>query len=463
MNTSTHAGKLTRGQKLAYGLPAFALAVVGIPVYVHIPKFYADVVGVNIALIGSILLFIRMFDAFTDPILGILSDRTQTHMGRRRPYILWGGLALAVSILFLFIPPDLSAGRAPIWFTVSLFALFLFWTLVTVPYEALGPELTSDYTERTSLFVVRDGLLIFGTLVAAAAPAVVEGLQNALATGGGERQKFMWIAFAYAPLLVGTTLWCTYRIRERATGRPASELPRPKDLKGIFQNRPFRILLISYTISALGSNMPATLILFYVQYVLESSHANLFLLLYFASGILMLPAWIKLAGRFGKKTAWLGSMALNTCAFSGVFFLGAGDEWAYAILVILSGLGFGATLALPSAIQADVIDYDEYLTGRRQEGWYIGVWSVVKKLTAAAGVGAGLTILGAVGYQPGEAQPPEVIQTLKVLYALVPSLCNAAAFAIALAYPISQAKHEKIIFGIARLKQGERVPDPLGS
>jgi len=463
MNTSTHAGKLTRGQKLAYGLPAFALAVVGIPVYVHIPKFYADVVGVNIALIGSILLFIRMFDAFTDPILGILSDRTQTHMGRRRPYILWGGLALAVSILFLFIPPDLSAGRAPIWFTVSLFALFLFWTLVTVPYEALGPELTSDYTERTSLFVVRDGLLIFGTLVAAAAPAVVEGLQNALATGGGERQKFMWIAFAYAPLLVGTTLWCTYRIRERATGRPASELPRPKDLKGIFQNRPFRILLISYTISALGSNMPATLILFYVQYVLESSHANLFLLLYFASGILMLPAWIKLAGRFGKKTAWLGSMALNTCAFSGVFFLGAGDEWAYAILVILSGLGFGATLALPSAIQADVIDYDEYLTGRRQEGWYIGVWSVVKKLTAAAGVGAGLTILGAVGYQPGEAQPPEVIQTLKVLYALVPSLCNAAAFAIALAYPISQAKHEKIIFGIARLKQGERVTDPLGS
>jgi len=462
VNTSANAENLSRGLKLAYGLPAFALAVVGIPVYVHIPKFYADVVGVNIALIGSILLFIRMFDAFTDPILGILSDRTQTRMGRRRPYILWGGLALAVSILFLFVPPDLSAARAPIWFTVSLFALFLFWTLVTVPYEALGPELTSDYTERTSLFVVRDGLLIFGTLVAAAAPAVVESLQNALATGGDERQKFMWIAFAYAPLLVGTTLWCTYRIRERETGKLASELPRPKDLKGIFQNRPFRILLISYTISALGSNLPATLILFYVQYVLESSRANLFLLLYFASGILMLPAWIKLAGRFGKKTAWLGSMALNTCAFSGVFFLGAGDEWAYAILVILSGLGFGATLALPSAIQADVIDYDEYLTGRRQEGWYIGVWSVVKKLTAAAGVGAGLTILGAMGYQPGEAQPPEVIQTLKVLYALVPSLCNAAAFAIALAYPISQAKHEKIIFGIARLKQGERVPDPLG-
>jgi GPH family glycoside/pentoside/hexuronide:cation symporter len=462
MTGTQQSERLTAGQKLAYGLPAFALAVVGIPVYVHIPKFYTDVVGVNIALVGSILLFIRIFDAFTDPVLGIISDRTSTPMGRRRPYIAGGGLFLAVAMLFLFIPPELTAAQAPVWFTVTLFALFFCWTLVTVPYEALGPELTSDYAQRTSLFVIRDGLLIFGTLAAAAAPAVIDGLQGSLATPGAERQKFMWIALVYAPLLIGTTLWCTYRIRERAAVERKTTLPRREDLKGIFRNRPFRILLISYTISALGSNLPATLILFYVQYVLESSRADLFLFLYFASGILMLPVWIKLAGRFGKKAAWLGSMALNTCAFSGVFFLGAGDEWLYGVLVVLSGLGFGATLALPSAIQADVIDYDEYLTGQRQEGWYIGVWSVVKKLTAAVGVGVGLTVLGAVGYQPGTAQSPEVIHALKVLYALVPSICNAAAFVIALGFPISRQKHKQILAGIARLKLGERVPDPLG-
>jgi len=461
MRTREPAGRLPGSLKLAYGLPAFALAVVGIPVYVHIPKFYTDVVGVNIALVGSILLFIRVFDAFTDPVLGILSDRTRTRMGRRRPYIAWGGLALAAAMLFVFIPPDLSAAGAPVWFAITLFALFLFWTLVTVPYEALGPELTNDYTERTSLFVVRDGLLILGTLAAAAAPAVVEALQGVLDAQGGERQKFMWIALVYAPLVVGTTLWCTYRIRERATGSRTIELPRREDLRGIVRNRPFRILLISYTIGALGSNLPATLILYYVQYVLESNRADLFLFLYFASGILVLPVWIRLAGRFGKKAAWLGSMALNTCAFSGVYFLGAGDEMLYGVLVVLSGLGFGATLALPSAIQADVIDYDEYLTGRRQEGWYIGVWSVVKKLTAAVGVGVGLTVLGVVGYQPGTAQTPAVIEALKVLYALVPSLCNAAAFGIALTFPISREKHARILEGIAKLRQGERVADPL--
>lgn len=462
MTPTDRSGQMPRGQKLAYGLPAFALAVVGIPVYVHIPKFYTDVVGVNIALVGSVLLFIRVFDAFTDPVLGIISDRTQSRMGRRRPFIAFGGILLALAMLFLFVPPALTGPEATVWFAATLFALFFFWTLVTVPYEALGPELTQDYAERTSLFVVRDGLLIFGTLAAAAAPALVDALQGALGFPPSERQKFMWIALIYAPLLVGTTLWCTHRIRERPAGDRPGELPRLKELKGIFRNRPFRILLISYTISALGSNLPATLILFYVQYVLESSRADLFLFLYFASGILMLPVWIRLAGRYGKKAAWLASMALNTLAFSGVYFLGAGDEWQYGVLVVFSGLGFGATLALPSAIQADVIDYDEYLTGQRQEGWYIGVWSVVKKLTAAVGVGAGLTILGAVGYQPGAEQPPEVIHALKSLYALVPSLCNAAAFVIALAFPISQEKHARILEGIVRQKQGERIADPLG-
>lgn len=183
--------------------------------------------------------------------------------------------------------------------------------------------------------------------------------------------------------------------------------------------------------------------------------------LYVASGILDLPIWIKISRRVGKKNAWLASTAINTCAFIGVYFLGAGDEWGSAVLVVLSGLGFGATLALPSGIQADVIDCDEYLTGSRQEGGYIGIWSVVKKFFAAIGVGAGLTILGMAGYVPGESQPPEVIQALKVLYALVPSVCNALPFAIALAFPISRHAYQRILEAIAILKQGQPAVAPL--
>ena len=105
-------------------------------------------------------------------------------------------------------------------------------------------------------------------------------------------------------------------------------------------------------------------------------------------------AWTALARRLGKKQAWLAAMAVNTGAFAGVFFLGPGDAAAYGVLVFLSGIGFGATLAIPSAMQADVIDYDELLSGRRREGQYIGLWSIAKKTAAALGIGVGLTVLG---------------------------------------------------------------------
>ena len=145
----------------------------------------------------------------------------------------------------------------------------------------------------------------------------------------------------------------------------------------------------------------------------------------------------------------------------GVFFLGPGDAGIYGVLVFLSGIGFGATLAIPSAIQADVIDYDELLTGERREGQYIGLWSISKKFAAAIGIGAGLTILGLAGYTPNSEQPPEVLFSLRVLYALVPSLCNFAAILIAFAYPISSRIHGDIREAIARQKQGLPAVNPL--
>jgi GPH family glycoside/pentoside/hexuronide:cation symporter len=221
------------------------------------------------------------------------------------------------------------------------------------------------------------------------------------------------------------------------------------------------ILLAAYTISAIGSNLPATLILYYVEYVLGSSRADLFLLLYFVTGILLLPVWVRLANRFGKKKTWVAAMAINSGAFLLVFFLGPGDIVAYGILVIVSGIGFGATLAIPSAIQADVIDYDELKTGRRREGQYVGLWSIAKKMTAALGVGVGLAVLGAIGYTPNAPQSESVLIALRVLYALVPSICNLIAIAIALYYPISGDVHARIRLAIGRKQAGQLVADPL--
>lgn len=456
------SNKLSGRVIFGYALPAFALSAVGIPLYVYLPKFYSDVVGASVTAMGVILGVVRIFDAVTDPMIGFMSDRTDSRFGRRRPYLATFCVPLVVAVFFLLSPPELGPAVATWWFGVFVFIIFLLWTLVTVPYEALGPEISQDYNERTRLLGTRDGFLLAGTLAGVAAPAALGGISERLLPATGERATFLGMAILYAPLLLATCWICAWVVREpQRPPRSAQGINTLADIRAALSNRPFLILLGSYTLSAFGSNLPATLILYYVEYVLESQKTGLFLVLYMTCGGVFLPMWIKLAQSIGKKPAWLGAMALNTGAFFFVFFIGAGDELLYGILVVLSGVGFGATLALPSSMQADVIDYHELLTGSRSEGCYVGLWSISKKLAAALGVGIGLFALGRAGYVPNQPQAEPVKMTLRTMYAFVPCICNLAGLLIALKYPVSLQIHKKIQSAIRVRKSGGKVEDPL--
>jgi glycoside/pentoside/hexuronide:cation symporter, GPH family len=456
MKKTTVAGRsrqVSWSDTFAYALPALSLAVIGIPVYVFLPKFYTDTIGMNISTVGALLMAVRMFDAVTDPVIGYVSDRTSSAFGRRRPYIALGAVGLAVSILFLFRPPILTQGGMTLYFGFWLFALFFFWTLITIPYESLGPEMTTDYHERTVLFSVRDGLLILGTLLAAASPVLIDAVMTSFGNIPTEKERFSIMAYIFAPMIVVFSLVCIFRIKEKVTRRATDRLFR--GFSDVLKNRPFLILITGYTISALGSNLPATLILYYVEYVLKAGNAEVFLLIYFMTGIGFLPFWIAFSRKIGKKSAWIISMVINTGAFSGVFFLGPGDGGIYGVLVFFSGIGFGAGLALPSAIQADVIDYDQLLTGQRREGRYIGLWSIAKKLAAALGIGVGLLLLGSTGYSPNMEQTASTVFMLKILYALVPCICNVLSIGIISFYPISEKEHARIRRNIDRAEHGD--------
>jgi GPH family glycoside/pentoside/hexuronide:cation symporter len=129
--------------------------------------------------------------------------------------------------------------------------------------------------------------------------------------------------------------------------------------------------------------------------------------------------------------------------------------------MFISGIGFGGTVFLPSAIKADVIDYDTLLAGRRREGRYIGIWALIKKITAASAVGITLSFLGMSGYTPNVEQTPKVLLILRILYVLVPSVCNFLSMVIIFVYPISRNAHKKILDAIAERQAGHSVVDPL--
>lgn len=430
----------------AYALPGMVLAAMGITFYVYLPKHYADAAGVNLTLLGAITLGARMWDAVIDPLIGSLSDRTRSRWGRRRPWYAAGTVPLVAAFYLLLNPPaGMPEWGAAAWLAVVTFAFFLFWTAVTVPYEALGAEITFNYDARTRIIGAREAAILVGTLLASILPLAVDWMWPPGASPEGVRTRFAVLAAAYGLMLPLCVAWCALAIPERRLTK--SQEPAGAVLGGLrdmLKNRPFAILISSYTIGAFGSNLPALLIFFYVQYVLESSKGPLFLALYLGVGVLFTPAWFLISNRIDKKPAWLLAMALNTGAFCGVFFLGAGDETAYGILVAVSALGLGGTLAVPASMQADVIDHDEWKNGKRREGRFVGVWALARKLAAALGAGAAFPVLDAAGYVPNADQPESAVFALRVLYAGVPCLCNILAFAVAWYYPITRESHARI-------------------
>lgn len=296
---------------------------------------------------------------------------------------------------------------------------------------------------------LRDGLLIFGTLAAACTPLALSKVLGLPDGREGDRARYFAMALLYAPLLLLLCTACFAFVRERPLA--ATPVRSGGVWKLLRENRPFLVILAAYGVGALGSNLPGLLMRYYVEGYLRSPRTDLYLVLYFVTGIAVLPGWIALARRWSKKATWLSAMALNSGSFFFVFFLGRGDELLYGILVFISGIGFGATLAIPSSMQADVVDYDEVLSGERREGLLLGVWCVVRKLAAALPVGVALPLLDWAGYDAKlqSEQPANVYFTLRILYTIVPSICSAVAIWIAFRYPIDRKRHAEILKELA--------------
>jgi GPH family glycoside/pentoside/hexuronide:cation symporter len=450
---------LTLAQKLVYSAPTFAGAAVAIPILIHMPKFYSDTVLVPVGYIAIAIAVARALDAIIDPAIGWLSDRTETRLGRRRPYLLVGAPLCAVSLYFLFTPAaGLEPSRAGVWFGVAFALYFFFHAVYEIPYLGLGAELTRDYHERTSLFGWRTGFLILGTMVASILPPMLE-------PSLGPRGAMSAIGALFGGTLVVLYLVLTVSIRERKVvvrHTPSALVP---GVRVALRNRPFMILLVTFVVASLPSAIPALLLPFYTDYVIDPENTQktlaMFLGLYFGCGFLFVPLWVWAAKRFGKLPTWLASFGVGISAGIGLFFAGKGDVTWVALLHVWAGLSFSAGFLLVPAMQADVIDYDELYTGQRREAQFTAFWAMVPKFVAIPGAALPIAVLAMIGYVPNQDQTPQVLLGIRAIYALVPAAFGAAAFFLARLYPIDEQTHSAIRAGVEAHARGESATDPL--
>ncbi len=264
---ATFAGvgeKLPLGIKLAYGMPNVAGAAMVIPIGIHMNIFYSDVVGVPLGMIALAVAVARAFDAITDPLMGWLTDRTNTRWGRRLPWMFVGAPLCAVSFVFLFSPPEtLTGASAGVWFGATFALYFLFHTMYVIPHYGLGPELTPDYKERSSLFAWMEGFTLVGTMVAAALPGLL------LIPYFGDRRAYMIFALIFATILTLLYFWQCYRITERPENYQRRPNPLVPGMRRVLRNRPARILLGSYLVGSITGAIPGLMTPYFVTYVLQ--------------------------------------------------------------------------------------------------------------------------------------------------------------------------------------------------
>lgn len=411
---------LNKRELAAYAAAALPLAAAALPVYVHAPKFYSAL-GLDLALIGVLLLAVRVLDAISDPLLGLLADRVPQRWGGRKAMLVAAVPVIAAGMFLLFHPPADAAGLAS-WLALSLMLVYLGLSAASISYFALGSAWSRDYAERTRITAARGAAALTGVLLAAALP---EWLAQRYGTAAG----LELFSIVYAPVLfVAVAVTVLAGPRFAATVVPATVVApalRLRDVLRPLHNLRFRRLAAIFLVNGVAAAIPATLVLFYVADVLQRPDLTaLFLVLYFIAGAAGMPGWVRIAAHVGKARAWLLAMLLAVAAFISAWSLGPGDVVAFAVVCVLSGLAFGADLALPASMLADVIDDDEGQDGR-PDGAYFGLWHLLEKLALALAAGLALPLLQALGYVPGVVA--EAGTALPWVYALLPCAIKLVA------------------------------------
>ncbi len=427
----------------AYGSLAFPLAAAFIALQVFVPTFYAESTGLSLTAIGVVMLIAKLCDTVTDPIVGYLSDATPTSWRRRKLYVVLATPLIILSTWFLFNPPnEVTTGYLLLW----TIAIYIAGTLSIVPMNAWGAELSDNYNTRSLIAGTRVAFGLVGSLVALLF-AVVLARGNS-AELGPTLSGITWLVVG--TMIIATVLAAVFVPDNRNTDLPEDTVAAA--WKVVSKPTPFRQLLISFFLNAVGNAIPATLFVLFVTHVIDAEGSvGMLLFLYLACSACSVPFWVAMSKRFGKHQTWTAAILLAVAFFLWTPFLDSDSIVLFTIIVIFTGFATGADLVLPSAINADIIEWDALQSGYRRPGLFFALWGTATKLSFALAIGIAFPLLDVFGFSAAGNNDAGAIQGLAVMYGLPCIGFKLTALLLMRGYPITEEKHAEI-----RLKLQQR-------
>ncbi len=453
--------KLSLSTKLAYGAGDLGPAITANIMAFFLLVFFTNVAGIRPGVAGTILLIGKIWDAVNDPIVGVLSDRTQSRWGRRLPWLLYGAIPFGIFFFLQWLVPRFSVQEAAngwglFWYYVAIGIVFnSLYTVVNLPYTALTPELTQDYNERTTLTSFRFAFSIGGSIVSLILAQII------FARIADPKQHYLVLGAVCAVIAVLPLYWCVWGTRVRVSAfeaqRRESHTPESlglrEQLRIVFNNRPFAYVTGIYFCSWLGVQITAAIIPYFAVNCMGLKDKDIpgVIIAVQATALLMLFVWSYISERVGKKAVYFMGMLLWIGAQAGLFFLQPSQRGLMYVLAVIAGFGVSTAYLIPWSMMPDVIELDELQTGQRREGIFYGFMILLQKVGLALAlflVGQALEWAGFVASTPGKGvseQPASALLAIRLAIGPVPTVCLIIGIILAYFYPITREVHAEIL------------------
>ncbi|PCI54711.1 MAG: Na+/melibiose symporter and related transporter-like protein [Alphaproteobacteria bacterium] len=433
---SQNISKLSLESLLSYSGLAVPMSMLLLPVIIYLPPFYAENLGLSLSAVGGTFFLARLWDGISDPVIGSLSDRLNSRWGRRKPWIAVGAPLLMVATYFLCVPTQTADDFYLLFWLV---AFYLAWTMVQIPFQSWGAELTPDYHERNRLVGFREGGFMLGILLAVGVPMIFLPPEPDL-------RNILQIFTAVVLILIPITVVIALKNVPDVSSSKGEYLKLRAVPRTLVRNRPFLRVMSAYFIYQVGSAAWDALVVFTVtRYMGLSGGLFLSLVLFqYLAAIICIPLAVRLANKIGKHRAICVGILIRPLAF-GLIVLVSPEGYLYAALSFaLLGVAGAPMLVLPTSIVADVIDYDTLKTGKRQTGTYMSLFNLGTKLALALGVGIALPLVDLAGFDPTGENTASAMSALIIVGCGMPVLLALVSLTLLWNFSITEKKHDII-------------------
>ncbi|MBK8946754.1 MAG: MFS transporter [Ignavibacteriae bacterium] len=449
-------GKLSFKEKFAYGFGDLASVLYWQTFMLYLTYFYTDVFLIPAAAVASMFLFSRIWDGINDPMMGILSDRTNTKWGHFRPYLLWMCVPFAIAGVFTFTVPDLDESGKLVWAYVTFFLIMMLYTSINIPYTALLGVITPNSNERTSvssfkfLFAFAAGIIVSATLL----PLVqILGKGN---EGKGWQSAFIIYGIAAVIFFLITFFGTKERVLPPKTQKSSIK----QDFFELVTNGPWLILLLTTIMFILFVAIRSSVTVHYFKYFVGTQEISLPFLGKASYDFNAITSAFNTVGQFsslvgvllvsfvsnklGKKNTFFLYFIVAVIGTAG-FYICAPDQLGLIFFFqIIGSLTGGPLSVLVWAMYADTADYNEWKRGRRTTGLVFSASTMSQKFGWAIGSFVALNLMAQVGFEPNQVQSQESLDGLVLLFSLIPAGFGVLAIISLIFYPLDEKKVHEI-------------------